>query len=187
MTQRTGPQGAGEAGVSVQGSGEGGQLITVPDGKGGTTRIVIRDGVITVDGEQVTGNVAAPALPGVPGVPPIPPAPAIGGPRNSARNDIPSGVIDIVAIGCSMIVAVVLGGPLVRSLTRWFDKRTAGPQVPNDVAQRLAAIEQAVELVAVEVERISEGQRFTAKLLADRAAERVADRVTERSAGMERI
>ena len=34
---------------------------------------------------------------------------------------------------------------------------------------RLARIEQAVEAIAIEVERISEGQRFTTKLLADRA------------------
>ena len=32
-------------------------------------------------------------------------------------------------------------------------------------------MEQAIDSIAVEVERISEGQRFTTKLLADRAAE----------------
>lgn len=41
------------------------------------------------------------------------------------------------------------------------------------VEQRLARIEQAVDAVAVEVERISEGQRFTTRLLSERAAERV--------------
>ena len=35
--------------------------------------------------------------------------------------------------------------------------------------ERLARIEQAVESIAIEVERISEGQRFTTKLLAERA------------------
>lgn len=34
---------------------------------------------------------------------------------------------------------------------------------------RMARLEQAVESIAVEVERISEGQRFTTKLLAERA------------------
>lgn len=34
---------------------------------------------------------------------------------------------------------------------------------------RLARLEQAVDAIAVEIERISEGQRFTTKLLADRA------------------
>lgn len=37
---------------------------------------------------------------------------------------------------------------------------------------RLERIEQAVDAVAVEVERLSEAQRFQSKLLADRPAER---------------
>jgi hypothetical protein len=35
---------------------------------------------------------------------------------------------------------------------------------------RMARLEQAVEAISLEVERISEGQRFTTKLLSDRAA-----------------
>lgn len=35
---------------------------------------------------------------------------------------------------------------------------------------RLQRIEQAVEAIAVEVERLSEGQRFTTKLLSERPA-----------------
>jgi hypothetical protein len=39
---------------------------------------------------------------------------------------------------------------------------------------RMARLEQAVEAIALEVERISEGQRFTTKLLSERApAERM--------------
>lgn len=45
------------------------------------------------------------------------------------------------------------------------------------VEQRLARIEQAVDAVAMEVERISEGQRFTTRLLSERASERAAERV----------
>ena len=41
--------------------------------------------------------------------------------------------------------------------------------VMSDVSdERFARLEQAVEAIALEVERISEGQRFTTKLLADR-------------------
>jgi len=40
------------------------------------------------------------------------------------------------------------------------------PGLPDD---RLARLEQAVESIAIEVERISEGQRFTTRLLAERA------------------
>jgi hypothetical protein len=37
-------------------------------------------------------------------------------------------------------------------------------------AERLARIEAAVESIAIEVERISEAQRFTTKLLSERPA-----------------
>ena len=47
-----------------------------------------------------------------------------------------------------------------------------------DVTSRLERIEQAVDAIAIEVERISEGQRFTTKLLTERASD--ASRVTER-------
>jgi hypothetical protein len=39
----------------------------------------------------------------------------------------------------------------------------------DEIATRLARLEQAVDATAVEVERISEGQRFTTKLLAERS------------------
>jgi hypothetical protein len=38
----------------------------------------------------------------------------------------------------------------------------------DEMAQRLGRIEQAVDATAVEVERISEAQRFTTKLLVER-------------------
>jgi hypothetical protein len=51
------------------------------------------------------------------------------------------------------------------------------PQVSDAHDERLARIEQAVEAIAIEVERISEGQRFTTKLLADRAQADLVARV----------
>ena len=38
----------------------------------------------------------------------------------------------------------------------------------DEMAQRLGRIEQAIDATAVEVERISEAQRFTTKLLVDK-------------------
>ena len=43
------------------------------------------------------------------------------------------------------------------------------PQSSPDVTARLERIEHAVEAVAIEVERIAEAQRFSAKLMADQA------------------
>jgi hypothetical protein len=44
------------------------------------------------------------------------------------------------------------------------------PRISDDRFQRL---EQAVDAIAIEVERISEAQRFTAKLLAERSKDSV--------------
>jgi hypothetical protein len=67
-----------------------------------------------------------------------------------------------------MVVAIVLGLPLMRARIREMDRRGAGTLSDAQVAQRLARIETAVESIAIEVERISEAQRFTTKLLSSR-------------------
>jgi hypothetical protein len=82
-------------------------------------------------------------------------------------------MIDPVIIpiaGMATAVLLVLGIPFVRALTRRWDRDAAQPKVPPEVVARLERIEQAVDAVAIEVERISEGQRFTTKLLSDRTA-----------------
>jgi hypothetical protein len=43
------------------------------------------------------------------------------------------------------------------------------------MAQRIARIEQAVDATSVEVERISEGQRFTTKLLVEKGHQNPAE------------
>ena len=45
----------------------------------------------------------------------------------------------------------------------------------EDMAQRVARIEQAVDATSVEVERISEAQRFTTKLLVDKGHQNAAE------------
>jgi hypothetical protein len=39
----------------------------------------------------------------------------------------------------------------------------------SEIAARLDRIERAVESIAVEIERVSEGQRFTTRLLSERS------------------
>jgi hypothetical protein len=73
-----------------------------------------------------------------------------------------------------VIVAVSFFGTLVvivRMLVNAPWPQFGGPRTSHDVVvdnERMTRLEQAVESIAVEVERISEGQRFTTKLLADR-------------------
>ena len=56
-----------------------------------------------------------------------------------------------------------------------MDKRSVAPPSDPEVRNRLERIEQAVDAIAVEVERISEGQRFTTKVIADLRALPQAD------------
>jgi hypothetical protein len=81
--------------------------------------------------------------------------------------------IVIPIAGMTMIVLLALGVPFVRALVRRWERQPLQPTVPPEVTARLERIEQAVEAVAIEVERISEGQRFTTKLLSDRAGDAV--------------
>ena len=82
-------------------------------------------------------------------------------------NDIPPQVIPIVQSFFTTIAVIALGIPIIRAIARRWERHNPPAQIPADVTARLERIEQAVEAVAIEVERISEGQRFTAKLMAD--------------------
>jgi len=75
----------------------------------------------------------------------------------------------------TMIVALsgqLCGTLLIISLIAAFVIRKRSAPLPGDTAQRLDArlseMQQSIDAVAVEVERISEGQRFTTKLLTER-------------------
>ncbi len=78
--------------------------------------------------------------------------------------------IDGVAVPIVLFVSVAvtaIGMPLAKAYAKRVD-RDPRPSVPPDVTARLERMEQALDTIAVEVERISEGQRFTTKLLAER-------------------
>ena len=66
------------------------------------------------------------------------------------------------------VIICVLGIPLVRSFVRRRELESRAPRELPGSAERLERIEQGIEAMAVEVERISEGQRFVTRLLADR-------------------
>ncbi len=63
--------------------------------------------------------------------------------------------------------AMVIFTPIARALGRLIDRKAQVPEVPAQVSAQLAQLTQAVDAIAIEVERISEGQRFTTKLLAE--------------------
>lgn len=85
------------------------------------------------------------------------------------RNPIPPQVEPISIAFFAMIAIIVVGLPLMRAIARRIDRGTpvAAP-IPKEIRDQLQQINQSVDAIAIEVERISEGQRFTTKMLADK-------------------
>jgi hypothetical protein len=74
--------------------------------------------------------------------------------------------------GISIVGIMFVAGPLVWAMAILAIRRSQrppAPQIPKDVSDRLERMEQGIEAVALEVERIGEGQRFVTQLMGDRA------------------
>lgn len=81
---------------------------------------------------------------------------------------IPHEVVSIVQSFFVTVAVIALGIPIIRAFTRrWVDRPVAAPAISADVQDRLERIEQAVDAVAIEVERISEAQRYLTKVMVE--------------------
>ena len=78
----------------------------------------------------------------------------------------------IIVATTGALTGIVLGARVLWRLTRRFRPRESLPGVSADDFRRL---ETAVETIAIEVERISEAQRFTAALLSERNPSKESD------------
>lgn len=78
-------------------------------------------------------------------------------------------LVELVQSVLTALVMIVLGYPLVRVFARRLERRGTDPAHLQEISHRLEQLETIAEATAVEVERISEGQRFVSKLLADPA------------------
>lgn len=80
-------------------------------------------------------------------------------------NDIFEFVAVIVGMGCATGIII--------SWIKWRAGRQSKlPELTrrlDEIAARLGGLENAIDSMAVEVERISEGQRFVSRVLADRS------------------
>ena len=92
--------------------------------------------------------------------------------RPGGTDDIPPQVVDISLMFFMTMFAIIVGFPIARAFARWIDRRGHQPRMPGDISTQINQIAQSVDAMAIEVERISEGQRFTTKLLADQQAKR---------------
>src|SRR6478672_2209382 len=80
-------------------------------------------------------------------------------------------ILEIVIPGALGIVFIIAAGAV--SMT-WIQKRSTKQTIDSGaekrISERLDHLTNAVDAIAVEVERISEGQRFTTKLRSDTAS-----------------
>jgi len=79
-----------------------------------------------------------------------------------------SDLINLIQAGIISVLAIGIGLPFGRALVqRFVAPRPVQHLPPAADNERLERIERAIEAMAVEVERIAEGQRFVTRLMAD--------------------
>jgi hypothetical protein len=75
----------------------------------------------------------------------------------------------------------LLGMVIVFAYRRFRRRRSPAPQANmlGDSAQRLERLEHGMEAIAIEIERVSEGQRFVTKLLSEQAPVGALNRIAQ--------
>ncbi len=147
---------ATKAGVSkdvpamlVSQDAQGQRTITIPDGKGGSTTIVMDKDGVAVGGRRIL------------------PAYTNGPPGREREMPVRRSIFDNSVLMALLLIA--LGAPVFRIVMHLLERRTASSPADAENARRLQAIERAVESIAEEVERMSEAQRFTTRVLTERS------------------
>lgn len=74
-------------------------------------------------------------------------------------------------VGMVAIISIFVLFPIVLGVARYLWKRAGDPprrDLSGPAEMRLAQMQQSLDAMAVEIERISEGQRFVTRLLHER-------------------
>jgi hypothetical protein len=117
-------------------------------------------------GNGQTRTIVIPAPPAPPGTP------IVGTPPFDPNLMIPERAENIAIAFFVMVGVVIIGLPLMRAIARRIDRGAPAPvAIPTELRQQIQQISASVDAIAIEVERISEGQRFTTKMLAEKTRE----------------
>lgn len=117
---------------------------------------------------QEAGRMPPPGQPNVPVGPIGVPIISVNG-APFDRGDMPPRVKDVSIAFVVMMAAVIIGLPIMRAIGKRIER--GGPvktQIPPETQSQIQHLMQSVDAIAIEVERISEGQRFATKLLSER-------------------
>jgi hypothetical protein len=85
----------------------------------------------------------------------------------NARDMVPPQAVDISIAFFVTVAIIIIGLPIARAIARRMDRRSGTTEIPRELTSQLTQLTQAVDAIALEVERISEGQRFTTRLLSE--------------------
>jgi len=93
------------------------------------------------------------------------------GPSHGPFDNIPPQAFDLVLAFFFMIAFISVGTAVARAFGRRAENRPLQAPVSPELSAQLQRIEHAVEAMAIEVERISEAQRYMARLESERGAD----------------
>lgn len=88
--------------------------------------------------------------------------------RQSNGPGIPPEAVMLGTFGMVMVLLIPVSIAYARRIWRRAGQ-LAPVQIPAELFDRMASIERGVEAVAIEVERIGEGQRFVSQLLGEQS------------------
>jgi hypothetical protein len=90
-------------------------------------------------------------------------------PQAPGPDMIPPQAVDISIAFFIMIAVIVVGFPIARAIARRLDRKPVPSPIDAGLAAQLQRIEHTVESMSIEIERISEAQRYMARLQSGRA------------------
>ncbi|HET9454229.1 MAG TPA: hypothetical protein VFO66_08105 [Gemmatimonadaceae bacterium] len=142
-----------------------GQLQNIPGSETATragleARIAGIDArIIALDKQMELADAAVSRAAGIPGAiqPPPPPPPQSGPPEEFWV------ILGMILVPAAFILTIAYARRL------WRRGAAVVSAIPQEVYDRFTRVEQSIDSVAVEVERIGEGQRYLTRLLSDKA------------------
>lgn len=85
-------------------------------------------------------------------------------------NMIPNEVVPIVGMSLAMVVTIFIGFPIARAIARRMDSRAlAGTVQARELQPQIRQLQESIDAMAIELERLGEAQRYQTKLLAERS------------------
>jgi hypothetical protein len=115
--------------------------------------------ILAVDKQLEEANAAVSRAAGIPGaiVPEPPPPPQSGPPEEFWV------IAGLILVPAAFILTIAYARRL------WRRGAAAVTAIPQDIYDRFTRVEQSIDSVAVEVERIGEGQRYLTRLMSEKA------------------